>query len=276
MHVALRRPSGWSVSCSWRAPGHRGPAERATRRRRRALASDLERIPFGDFIERCDAAAVRRRPPDVGGWHAPTSDATARMPGGVLRGRARGNAAPMDRLGELRMPVTVLVGDRDTVPGDRTADGRLLADGELIVAAGGHGLPLENPRPWRARSTPAALSRAAASFPAPARAPPRAGRRGSRCSSRAGSRAGAATAHRCSSRPTRRRAAQAVEVIRGRRSRRSPRLASRPGARSRASRGDVGSSNAHSAASASKRSSHEDHSAVRAAERCAWPEKRRT
>ena len=51
-----------------------------------------------------------------------------------------------DRLGELRMPVTVLVGDRDAkflAIGRRMLE--LLASGELIVAAGGHGLPLENP-----------------------------------------------------------------------------------------------------------------------------------
>ena len=51
-----------------------------------------------------------------------------------------------DRLAELTMPVTVLVGDRDAkflALGERMAE--LLPDAELVVAPGGHGLPLENP-----------------------------------------------------------------------------------------------------------------------------------
>ena len=50
------------------------------------------------------------------------------------------------RLAELTMPVTVLVGDRDEkflALGRRMVE--LLPDAELVVAPGGHGLPLENP-----------------------------------------------------------------------------------------------------------------------------------
>ena len=50
------------------------------------------------------------------------------------------------RLGELRMPVTVVVGERDTKYVDLGQ--KLIAhlgDGELRVVAGGHRLPLENP-----------------------------------------------------------------------------------------------------------------------------------
>jgi 2-succinyl-6-hydroxy-2,4-cyclohexadiene-1-carboxylate synthase len=46
----------------------------------------------------------------------------------------------------LRMPVSVLVGDRDVkfrALGERMVE--LLADAELIVVPGGHNLPLENP-----------------------------------------------------------------------------------------------------------------------------------
>ena len=55
--------------------------------------------------------------------------------------------APLwDRLAELQMPVTIVVGERD---GKFQALGRrmveLLGDAELIVVAGGHGLPLESP-----------------------------------------------------------------------------------------------------------------------------------
>jgi pimeloyl-ACP methyl ester carboxylesterase len=51
-----------------------------------------------------------------------------------------------DRLGELAMPVTVLVGDRDAkfrALGQRMVESLPLA--ELVIAPGGHGLPLENP-----------------------------------------------------------------------------------------------------------------------------------
>jgi 2-succinyl-6-hydroxy-2,4-cyclohexadiene-1-carboxylate synthase len=65
----------------------------------------------------------------------------------VLRGVGSGEMQPLwDRLPELTMPVTVLVGDRDA---KFLALGRrmvaLLPDAELVIASGGHGLPLENP-----------------------------------------------------------------------------------------------------------------------------------
>ncbi|MGD1057652.1 MAG: 2-succinyl-6-hydroxy-2,4-cyclohexadiene-1-carboxylate synthase, partial [Solirubrobacteraceae bacterium] len=50
------------------------------------------------------------------------------------------------RLSELRMAVTVIVGERDAKYvsiGQRMVDG--LPDARLLVVAGGHGLPLENP-----------------------------------------------------------------------------------------------------------------------------------
>ena len=61
------------------------------------------------------------------------------------------------------MPVTVLVGERDErfrELGRRMVE--LLPDAELVVLAGGHGLPLENPR---------GLSAALATAPASSRAP---------------------------------------------------------------------------------------------------------
>lgn len=66
---------------------------------------------------------------------------------GALRGIGTGDMPPLwSRLAELRMPVTVLVGDRDAkflALGERMA--KLLPAAELVVASGGHGLPLENP-----------------------------------------------------------------------------------------------------------------------------------
>jgi pimeloyl-ACP methyl ester carboxylesterase len=51
-----------------------------------------------------------------------------------------------ERLGELTMPVTVVVGARDakfTQLGERIV--ALLREGELVVLAGGHNLALECP-----------------------------------------------------------------------------------------------------------------------------------
>ncbi len=50
------------------------------------------------------------------------------------------------RLAELQMPVIVLVGARDEkfrASGKQMTE--LLPDAQLVVAAGGHGLPLESP-----------------------------------------------------------------------------------------------------------------------------------
>ena len=60
--------------------------------------------------------------------------------------------APLwERLGELQMPVHVLAGERDQkFLRDRRGAWRALPDGGLLVVAGGHGLPLENP-PVRVR-----------------------------------------------------------------------------------------------------------------------------
>jgi pimeloyl-ACP methyl ester carboxylesterase len=51
-----------------------------------------------------------------------------------------------DRLAELTIPVAVVVGERDgkfRELGERMV--RLVPDANLIVLAGGHNLPLENP-----------------------------------------------------------------------------------------------------------------------------------
>ena len=130
--------------------GIEDPAERAQRRRSdHALAGELERLPFEEFIDRWrsqplfagespEVAALaredhRRNPPD----------ALAR----VLRGVGTGEMDPLwDRLGELSMPVTVLVGERDhkfRAIGERILS--LLPDGELVVVPGGHVLALESP-----------------------------------------------------------------------------------------------------------------------------------
>jgi len=151
LHVALAAPERVQrlvlVSCS---AGIEDPAERAKRREAdHRLADQLEEEPFEDFIERWrtqplfaeeapEAAEIARED-----QRRNRPDALA----AALRGIGAGEMEPLwDRLGELTMPVTVLVGERDTkFRALRQRMVELLADAELIVAAGGHGLPLENP-----------------------------------------------------------------------------------------------------------------------------------
>jgi 2-succinyl-6-hydroxy-2,4-cyclohexadiene-1-carboxylate synthase len=124
--------------------------ERAERRvADRALAEELEREPFEQFIERWRTQPLfAADPPEV--------DARAREDqrrnrpdalAAALRGIGTGEMEPVwGRLAELTIPVTVIVGDRDAkfrALGERMVGE--LRDGKLIVVSGGHALALENP-----------------------------------------------------------------------------------------------------------------------------------
>jgi len=163
-HVALAAPERLSrlvlVSTS---PGIEDPRERTQRREAdRQLAEDLERLSFEEFIERWRTQLLfANDPPEVGRLaredqrrNDPLALATA------MRGLGAGEMPSLwGRLGELTMPVTIVVGERDEkfcALGERTRE--RLADARLIVAPGGHGLPLE---------TPAAVAAAVAGTPAP-------------------------------------------------------------------------------------------------------------
>ncbi len=152
LHVALAAPERVArlvlVSCS---AGIEDPTERAARREAdRRLADELEEMPFEDCIERWrsqplfadEPTQVRRLAREDQRRNRP--DALA----AVLRGIGTGEMQPLwDRLGELTMPVAIVVGERDAkyrALGARMAG--LLADGELVVVPGGHGLLLENPQ----------------------------------------------------------------------------------------------------------------------------------
>jgi len=151
LHVALAVPERVSrlVLVSTTA-GIESSSERAERSDvDHRLAGELEHAPFEDFIERWRTQPLfADDPPEVGALAR--EDQRRNRPdalAAVLRGIGTGEMAPLwGRLGELRMPVTVIVGDRDMkfqALGRRMVN--LLPDARLIVVPGGHGLPLENP-----------------------------------------------------------------------------------------------------------------------------------
>ena len=151
LHVALAAPERVMrlvlVSSS---AGIEDPDERAQRRAAdRRLADDLERIPFEQFIERWRMQPLfADEPPEIGALAR--EDQRRNRPDALaeaLRGLGTGDMPPLwDRLGELEMPVTVVVGERDLkfrALGQRMVG--LIPDAQLVVIPGGHGLPLESP-----------------------------------------------------------------------------------------------------------------------------------
>jgi len=132
------------------SPGIEDEAERAARREAdHRLADELEAVPFAQFIERWRTQPLFAGEPADAGELA-RADMRRNRPAALaaaLRGLGAGEMEPLwDRLGELRMPVTVVVGERDA---KYAALGRrmlaLLPAGELLTLPGGHGLLLEDP-----------------------------------------------------------------------------------------------------------------------------------
>ncbi|HEY5343240.1 MAG TPA: alpha/beta fold hydrolase [Solirubrobacteraceae bacterium] len=154
LQVALRAPERIDrlvlVACS---AGIEDAAERAERRRcDHRLADELEAgswAGFDSFIEGWRAQPLfAGEPPEAG--RLAREDQRRNRPDALaaaLRGIGTGEMEPLwGRLAEMTMPVTVLVGARDEkfqALGQRMTE--LLPDSQLVVAPGGHGLPLENP-----------------------------------------------------------------------------------------------------------------------------------
>lgn len=133
------------------SPGIEAAGERAQRRvADYALADELERLPFERFIDRWSKQALFSD--DPAGVQALAQEDQRRndprLLAAVMRRLGTGAMAPLwSRLGDLKMPVTILVGDRDTryrALSEQMLD--LLPDGALAVVPGGHRLPLESPR----------------------------------------------------------------------------------------------------------------------------------
>jgi 2-succinyl-6-hydroxy-2,4-cyclohexadiene-1-carboxylate synthase len=151
LHVALAAPE--RVQELMLVSTTAGIEDGAERERRRAadhlLADELEVGPFEDFIERWRAQPLfADEPPGTAALaredqrrNSPESLAAA------LRGVGTGEMEPLwGRLGELEMPVTVLVGERDAK--FRALGERMVArpaNARLLVGPGGHNLALESP-----------------------------------------------------------------------------------------------------------------------------------
>ncbi|HSZ70553.1 MAG TPA: alpha/beta fold hydrolase [Solirubrobacteraceae bacterium] len=151
LHVALAAPE--RVTRLVLVSTSAGIADTAARERRqqadRALADELERMPFEDFIERWRTQPLFADEPAAVGAHA-RADHRRNRPAALaaaLRGIGTGAMQSLwSRLGELEMPVTVVVGERDhryRELGARMVE--LIPHAELVILAGGHGLALENP-----------------------------------------------------------------------------------------------------------------------------------
>jgi 2-succinyl-6-hydroxy-2,4-cyclohexadiene-1-carboxylate synthase len=150
LHVALAAPE--RVHALVLVSTTAGIENGAEREQRRAadhlLADQLEGGPFEDFIERWRSQPLfADEPPEVG--ELAREDQRRNSPAALaaaLRGIGTGEMEPLwARLGELEMPVRVLVGDRDAkfrALGERMV--ALLANARLIVGPGGHNLPLES------------------------------------------------------------------------------------------------------------------------------------
>jgi 2-succinyl-6-hydroxy-2,4-cyclohexadiene-1-carboxylate synthase len=152
LHVALAAPERVSrlvlVSSS---PGIEDPHERAARLAAdRRLALELERDPFEEFIERWRSQPLfAAEPPHA--RELARADQRRNQPealAAVLRGIGTGEMRPLWRhLGALTMPTLLVAGARDRRYVELARRMlALLADGELAILPGGHGLPLENPR----------------------------------------------------------------------------------------------------------------------------------
>lgn len=133
------------------SPGIAEPRERERRRSEdERLAVELESVGLREFAARwADTPVLAGQPPPV--QRAARVDRLRSTPSGMaraLRGLGTGSLPPLwDRLGELEMPVTLVVGERDQKfrsIADEMA--RAMPEANIVVVRGsGHAVHLEAP-----------------------------------------------------------------------------------------------------------------------------------
>ena len=152
LHVALAAPERIDrLLLVATTAGTEDAAARAARRADdEALAAFADTATIEQFADRWAAQPLfAGTPPDAARlWRADLLRNDPRALAASLRGVGSGAMAPLwERLGELTMPATVLVGERDAkfvALGERLAGA--LPGAELVVVPGaGHGLPRERP-----------------------------------------------------------------------------------------------------------------------------------
>lgn len=152
LHVALAAPERIArLVLVATTAGIEHPGQRAERARAdAALAARAEAMEPGEFARVWQAQPIfAGTPPEAAeAWSADLRRTSPRDLAAVLRGIGTGSMAPLwERLGELRMPCDVVVGERDAkfvALGKRLAVA--LPDARLHVIPGaGHGIPREAP-----------------------------------------------------------------------------------------------------------------------------------
>jgi 2-succinyl-6-hydroxy-2,4-cyclohexadiene-1-carboxylate synthase len=152
LHAALAMPDRVErLLLIGASPGLADASERAARRKAdERLADELEQLPISELARRWAATPVLAgQPPQVlAAAHADRLRSTPAGLAAALRGLGTGALDPVwDRLGELAMPVTLLVGERDekfTAIGERMAASMPRARLERAAGAG-HAVHLEAP-----------------------------------------------------------------------------------------------------------------------------------
>ena len=133
------------------SPGIADGAEREARRAAdEALADEIEALAIDDFARRwAQTPVLAGQPPDVAA--AVHADRLRNQPAGLaraLRGLGTGALPSLwDRLSELKMAVTIVVGERDrkfrAIAGEMAAG--LLSAEVIVVPGAGHAVHLEQP-----------------------------------------------------------------------------------------------------------------------------------
>ena len=152
LHVALRRPDRVQrLVLIGASPGIADAQQREARRLAdERLAAEVGRSTIGEFAQRwAQTPVLAGLPPEA--LEAAQADRLRSTPAGLaraLRGLGTGALPPLwDRLGELAMPVTLAVGERDEkFRGIAAEMSRGLPGSQVVVVPGaGHAVHLEAP-----------------------------------------------------------------------------------------------------------------------------------